>query len=173
MLGPSDLPAGSTSTSGRKPGARTAIGGLLAAGAVLAACGFPQPSPPPTVSGSLPPPSAPSPSPSPVPTPSPSSTPFPVDCTPLPPDLCHRILAAALEALGAREQPVAAWFGRPIEEHYPVTSPDFRGTVIFQLPSGAYRLVVVNYVAGAGIGAFRYDASIPPWYPLPTSTAGD
>lgn len=161
------------SIGGPKPGAAAAVSGLLAAAAVLAACGFPQPSLSPTASRSLPPPSAPSPSPSPVPTPTPSPTPFAVDCTPLPPDLCHRILAAALEALGGREQPVAAWFGRPVEQHYPVTSPDFRGTVIFQLPSGEYRLVVVNYVAGEGIGAFRYDASIPPWYPLPTATLGD
>lgn len=152
---------------GRKPGARAAIGGLLAAAAVLAACGFPQPSRSPTASGSLPPPTSPS------PRRSPSPTPFPVHCTPLPPDLCDRILAAALEALGSREQPVAAWFGPPIEQHYPVASPNFRGTVIFQLPSGEYRLVAVNYVAGEGIGAFRYDGSIPPGYPLPTSTAND
>jgi hypothetical protein len=157
-----------SSGGGTRRPASSRLACLLVGVVVLGGCGVPEPSP----SRQLIPPSERPPS-SPSPSPSPVASLFPVDCSWLPHDVCARILAAALNVLDSSDRPVGAWFGPPIEQHYPVMSPNFRGTVLFRLSSGVYRLVIVNFVAGEGIGVSRYEGSIPPGYPLPTPSGSE
>lgn len=159
----------STGSAAHRAAARTTAGFVLATAALLAGCGFPEP--PPTTPAT---PVSPWPTASPLPTPSPtpSPTPFPVDCSWLRPVVCERIVVAALDALGTSQRPVAAWLGPPIEQHFPLVSPSFRGTVLFRFADGRERLVLVTYVAGEGIGAALYQGTIPPWYPRPTASLG-
>jgi hypothetical protein len=137
------------------PGGRLAV--TLATVLVLGggACASPQPS------GSVPPPSTPA-----VTTtdPSPSSTGGVVtlDCAGLERVTCDRIVEAAHRELSDEAD--------PIESHFPVPSGSFRGTVLFRLSSGDYRVVLVTFMARQGIGARELEGPIPSWYPLPSPT---
>ena len=154
-----------SSGGGTKLPASSRLACLLVGVVVLGGCGVPEPSPSRQL---IPPSERPTSAPAPRPSLSSVASPFPVDCSWLPRDICERILTAALNTLDSSDRPVGAWFGPPIGQHYPVMSPNFRGTVLFRLSSGAYRLVLVNFVAGEGIGVSRFEGSIPPGYPLPT-----
>jgi hypothetical protein len=127
------------------------------------ACAPPQPS------ESMPPPSSPAVTAS-DPSPSSAGGVITLDCAGLQRVTCDRIVEAAHQELSDGADPVEAWLGPPIESHFPVPSGSFRGTVLFRLSSGDFRVVLVTSIAGQGIGARELEGPIPSWYPLPSPT---
>jgi hypothetical protein len=116
----------------------------------------------------VPPPSSPAVTPG---EPSPSTGgPIEVDCAGVEPVTCDRIVETARDALADGAEPIEAWLGPPIESHFPVPSGSFRGTVLFRLSSGGYRLVLAGFITGHGAAARVLEGPIPSWYPIPDST---